>query len=62
MEVAETEAGSDRNPIDYHQIKVLPDPEEHQELAWLKKEEVEQSRCGDVDFEFSPPADNELSC
>jgi len=57
VDVAETERDSEGNPADYRHVKVLLNPEEHQKFAWLKKEEVEEGRCGDMDFKFVRPAD-----
>jgi len=57
VNVAETEPNSDGSPADYRHVKVLLNPEEHQKFAWLKKEEVEECRCGDMDFKFARPTD-----
>jgi 8-oxo-dGTP pyrophosphatase MutT (NUDIX family) len=59
--VAETECDSEGNlnPVDYRHVKVLLNPDEHQEFAWLKKEEVEQGGYDgrDMDFKFVRPLD-----
>jgi 8-oxo-dGTP pyrophosphatase MutT (NUDIX family) len=55
VKVAETESNSEGKPVDYRHVNVVLNPEEHQEFAWLKKEEVE-----DMDFKFARPADRSV--